>query len=259
MQLLLRPVLFICLLFLIKTFATPVCTRAGTGSGQVFSASDSNSGFCNVRKLPASNSLSIHSLIETRLTLYTPSWPDESDISEEFAVKIYNATQIILPSLVPVHPDARRPNIPENLAFNVKELLYFGTSKDEEISLSVDLRHNGQRIVTEIDFEQRTFGSQSLRAGDLFGYADCYHNYSREPCFRFRNGFYQDSRMEIMKRFPELEITKVRAVKARKGKDLVFTFENPDQDQKSGESMKSLLNKIGSKMGGRGGAGPSGS
>ncbi|KAJ3784482.1 hypothetical protein GGU10DRAFT_28274 [Lentinula aff. detonsa] len=267
MQLLLRPVLFICLLFLIKTFATPVCTRAGTGSGQVFSASDSNSGFCNVRKLPASNSLSIHSraldgrkeVIETRLTLYTPSWPDESDISEEFAVKIYNATQIILPLLVPVHPDARRPNIPENLAFNVKELLYFGTSKDEEFSLSVDLRHNGQRIVTEIDFEQRTFESQSLRAGDLFGYADCYHNYSREPCFRFRNGFYQDSRMEIMKRFPELEITKVRAVKARKGKDLVFTFENPDQDQKSGESMKSLLNKIGSKMGGRGGAGPSGS
>ncbi|KAJ3994640.1 hypothetical protein F5050DRAFT_1809412 [Lentinula boryana] len=272
MQLLVRPVLFLVLLFIVKTFATSVCTRAGTGSGQVFSASDSNSGFCNVGKLFASNSLSIHAraldgrkeVIETHLTLYAPSWPDESNISEEFAVKIYNATQIILPLLVPVHPELRRLNIPENsenLAFNVKEFLYFGTSKDEEFSLSVDLRHNGQRIVTELDFEQRTFESQSLRAGDLLGYADCYHHYRREPCFRFRNGFYQDSGMEFMKRFPDSpEITKVRAVKARKGKDLVFTFEDPDQDQKSGKSMKpSVWKKIGSKMGGRGGAGPSGS
>ncbi|KAJ3745988.1 hypothetical protein DFH05DRAFT_901897 [Lentinula detonsa] len=271
MQLLVRPVLFLVLLFTVKTFATPVCTRAGTGSGQVFSASDSNSGFCNVGKLLASNSLSIHAraldeVIETRLTLYAPSWPDESDISEEFAVKIYNATQIILPLLVPVHPESRRLNIPENsehLAFNVKEILYFGKSENEEFLLSVDLPHNGQRIVTQIHFVQPTFESQSLRAGDLRGYADCYHNYnySREPCFRFRNGFYQDSGMENMKRFPDsLEITKVRVVKARKGKDLVFTFENPDQDQKSAKSMKpSVWKKIGRKMGGRGGAGPSGS
>ncbi|KAJ3792256.1 hypothetical protein GGU11DRAFT_803295 [Lentinula aff. detonsa] len=229
MQFLLRPVLFMGLLFIVKTFATPVCTRA-------LPSSDSNSGFCNVGKVPA-NSPSIHAraldgtkkVIETRLTLYAPFWPDESDISEEFAVKIYNATQIILPLLVPVHPISDSLNIPvdsENLAFKVNEFLYFGTSADQDFSLVVDLSHNGQKIDTEIHFQQRSFQSQSLKAGDLFGYATYRrHHFLRETCFKFRNGFYQQPGDEYMTRFPKLEITKVRAVKARKYADLVFTFE----------------------------------
>ncbi|KAJ3989226.1 hypothetical protein F5890DRAFT_86561 [Lentinula detonsa] len=264
MQLLLRPVLFTGLLFLVETFATPVCTRAGTGSGQVFSSSDSNSGFCNVGKVPANNSPSIHAraldgrkeVIETHLTLRTPQWPDDSNIiSEDFAVKIYNATQTILPLLVPVHPTPEFLNLPKNLAFKVTKLLYCGKSGTEQFMLTVFLHHNDEVISTRIHFDQRTFKSQSLRAGDLFGYVECYHDHLPEACFKFRNGFYEDSGMEFMKRFPKLEITKVTAVKASKPSNYIeFTF----KDTKSGQSVAAkLLKKFKGKMGGRKGAGSS--
>ncbi|KAJ3785669.1 hypothetical protein GGU11DRAFT_772548 [Lentinula aff. detonsa] len=258
MQLLLRPVLFIGLFFLVKIFATPVCTRAGTGSGQVFSSSDPSSGFCNVGKVPANNSPAIHAraldgrkeVIKTELYLYAPQWPDESHISEDFAVKFYNAAQMILPLLVPVHPAARRLNIPENLAFDVTEFLYYGSSDNEEFKLSVYLYHNDEVISISIRFDQHAFfESQSLRAEDLSGHADC------NNCFVFGDGFYQvPGRRPI--EFPELKITKVTAVKTREPHNIIkFTFE---KDRKSSRSKK-LLQKFKDKTGGRGGAGPSGS
>ncbi|KAJ3745996.1 hypothetical protein DFH05DRAFT_1483321 [Lentinula detonsa] len=267
MQLLLRPVLFIGLLFLVKTFATPVCTRAGTGSGQVFSSSDPNSGFCNVGKVPANNSPSIHAraldgrkeVIKTELYLYAPQWPDERGISEDFAVKFYDAAQMILPLLVPVHPKARRLNLPENLAFDVTEFLYYGfyssNGNTDEFKLSVHLYHNDEVIYISIRFDQNGFfESQSLRAEDLSGHAD---SPDGNTCFRFRDGFYQvPGPMMRSIVFPQLEFTKVTAVKTIEPYDIIkFTFE---KDRKSSRSKK-LLQKVKGKMGGRGGAGPSGS
>ncbi|KAJ3735586.1 hypothetical protein DFJ43DRAFT_1136527 [Lentinula guzmanii] len=137
---------------------------------------------------------------------------------------------------------------------------YIGLSENDEIVLYVQLSHNGREIYPRIRFPVLTFPweSSTLTARDLYGYATCRsrNTLSHETCYKFRNGFYELPGDGYMTRFPELEITKVRAVKARlSDNNLVFTFE---EDRKSGRSKK-LLQKFKGKMRGRGGAGPSGS